>query len=920
MSPSPAWLMHGCYKGGSTQYYQMPFEAARTGCEEVANSWDHRDPAHPIRSIIRSLYRLREEFPVLNDGFYLDKLSNQTEMIQYPGSNQTQTETGLWSVRRAPFAKFQDVDAMADIWLVYHNRNETTKYSFDCSSNDSAIISPFLSGTTVKNLVSPYEEIELIDGPKKLHLNGSKEFNGCVEEMEFAPYEFRVYAPTQSFPDPPPMITKFKPGHDAPILSTASGDDLNTVDVSFEFSNAMDCEGLTKLIKFKSSTAADVKPRIDKSSVECKKISGSKPPPYVGAVASAWSWSATLEDVADGIHQIVISEAKDSDGVSTGSTDNFLFRIGKKDNPIVHPSTGNYSQSLLSRGDDGKYLVTHRAPGADMWRYSLTWGSSWNDWQSLSHGTDQLEEQEWSGTDKQKWKGQHVMVQYWSRLLGSSSFIQQGDADFDHERRFPHMFANGPFNKYGFDQGLGNTFDSPTEGQWAWHFMDEWPSVIQFNVWGTNPDGQPDQTFVYGDIDGDGVLDRLNPSSLLQSHVSIDDVPAYPHVAYRLALNDATLKYELIPTGNQWIQLALYIILWVAPIVTGFVAVFAFMGTFYKIKYVKRGARSNSMRKRASEIKNSMAMQRLSCIPRDGDDAASGGVAAEGGRSELHSPRKRRMLVATIEHNIDDWNIRVKIGGLGVMAELMSKSLRHQDLVWVVPCVGGIEYPDYPDERAEAMEITILGRPYLVDIHYHRLGNITFVLLDAPIFRQATKTDPYPPRMDDMDSAIYYSTWNQCIAQTMTRFDIDLYHINDYHGAVAPLYLLPKTIPCCMSLHNAEFQGLWQMRTEEEATEVCEVFNLPQDVAKKYVQFGSVFNLLHAGASYLRIHQSGYGAVGVSKKYGDRSFSRYPSQYTFLNDQNSMLIQVQSSGDFHTLASFPTPTPATLPNGTRRRS
>lgn len=34
--------------------------------------------------------------------------------------------------------------------------------------------------------------------------------------------------------------------------------------------------------------------------------------------------------------------------------------------------------------------------------------------------------------------------------------------------------------------------------------------------------------------------------------------------------------------------------------------------------------------------------------------------------------------------------------------------------------------------------------------------------------------------------------------------------------------------------------------------------------------------MLHAGASYLRIHQQGFGAVGVSKKYGDRSFARYP--------------------------------------------
>lgn len=111
--------------------------------------------------------------------------------------------------------------------------------------------------------------------------------------------------------------------------------------------------------------------------------------------------------------------------------------------------------------------------------------------------------------------------------------------------------------------------------------------------------------------------------------------------------------------------------------------------------------------------------------------------------------------------------------------------------------------------------------------------------------------------MDDLDSAIYYSAWNQCIAQALVRFPIDLYHINDYHGTVAPLYILPRTIPVCLSLHNAEFQGLWPMRNRKERDEVCSVFNLPPDIVSEYVQYGEIFNLLHAGASYLRIQQEG---------------------------------------------------------------
>lgn len=66
------------------------------------------------------------------------------------------------------------------------------------------------------------------------------------------------------------------------------------------------------------------------------------------------------------------------------------------------------------------------------------------------------------------------------------------------------------------------------------------------------------------------------------------------------------------------------------------------------------------------------------------------------------------------------------------------------------------------------------------------------------------------------------------------------------------------------------------MRTAKEVEEVCKVYNLPVEVVAKYVQFGEVFNLLHSGASYLRLHQQGFGAVGVSNKYGVRSHARYP--------------------------------------------
>ena len=48
------------------------------------------------------------------------------------------------------------------------------------------------------------------------------------------------------------------------------------------------------------------------------------------------------------------------------------------------------------------------------------------------------------------------------------------------------------------------------------------------------------------------------------------------------------------------------------------------------------------------------------------DEAAADALAAEVG-----SPSRRTVLVATMEYEIEDWSVKIKIGGLGVMASLM---------------------------------------------------------------------------------------------------------------------------------------------------------------------------------------------------------------------------------------------------------
>lgn len=171
MSSAQAWEIHGCYIVGSIKYVEFPVESALYGCLDENVSLDHRDPSHPVRNIIKAMFEMRQHYPVLNDGYYLQQLSNKTHDVYLPGSNGTRTETGLWSVFRGVYAGAQnftgDGQGNQKIWLLYGNENSAIDYQFDCLADD-ALLSPFDEGTVVQNLFPPYEEYTLEKSSKKL--------------------------------------------------------------------------------------------------------------------------------------------------------------------------------------------------------------------------------------------------------------------------------------------------------------------------------------------------------------------------------------------------------------------------------------------------------------------------------------------------------------------------------------------------------------------------------------------------------------------------------------------------------------------------------------------------------------------------------------------------------------------------------
>lgn len=711
MTPAPSAMLHGCYALGSSSYSGFPLDQALHGCEDENVSRDHRDPSHPMRNIFKAMFSMRSNYNTLSEGWLVQQLSNQTHYETLEGST-TPTEFGVWSVARAFYPGVQNRYAKDPVWFVYHNQNLSTKYSFDCSKNDTGFFAPFDAESTVKNLFYPYDELDLENSPQRFGFDGSSEATGCISDITLSPFEYRAYVPKSQWQEAPPMVTKFTPGHDVSLNSADAG---GSVEISFSFSQEMDCNAATKSVSVSSIVEQGAgSAQIDTTTVNCTTLADDEKPPYVGAIGSRWRWTATLKDVADGVHSITVANASTKAGNSTGSNDRFLIRVGSLDNPVAYPMAANYSSSLLTQSGSDLY-VNHRAAGASSWRYSTNWGSSWSEWTPYTGGKQKIEKLPWSGTSLQAWSGEHVMVQYWSSALGSSSILQQGDASPDtavsarsgapssKARRFPHVFIEGDYNQFGFDAGLHNEMSLGDEGTWEMHFMDEWPSTFQINVWGINPDGKPDATYILGDVDNDGVADRLAPNALSPNYFNASLPPSGSALSYKLVFNDANLKFELVPQGNWWIQLLLFILLAILPVVGGLTAVWIFMGSFYKVKVNKIGFKRRN-RTPLGRAANHLSTLSFEDFRRKSHENLEMTFVAGGAAGA--AIKRRTVLIATMEYNIDDWEIKIKIGGLGVMAQLMGKALEHQDLIWVVPCVGGIEYP--VDQRAPAMYPVIM--------------------------------------------------------------------------------------------------------------------------------------------------------------------------------------------------------------------
>ena len=135
----------------------------------------------------------------------------------------------------------------------------------------------------------------------------------------------------------------------------------------------------------------------------------------------------------------------------------------------------------------------------------------------------------------------------------SATAVVHSDRGYSKPRRVPQFLARGPFNQWGFDQGIPAEMDHNEEGKWELEIMASWPTYVQLNVWGYDD-------YYYGDVDNDGVLDRLPPNTAAPNYLNMS-APPHPHLAWALIVDDAKLTWTLEPRGQSAVGAIMYALL-----------------------------------------------------------------------------------------------------------------------------------------------------------------------------------------------------------------------------------------------------------------------------------------------------------------------------------------------------------------------
>lgn len=433
------------------------------------------------------------------------------------------------------------------MWFIYTNSPVAVTITGSCSSNQP-ILAPAKTGNQWVDFLPPYNTLSTVTDR-----NG----NGCLDTITLPPYGYRVLVETVSAPPRlAPIVVSVSPSHDKRILRNSTSGGL-TIPLILTFSSStLTCATITQSVAINSFSGPAA--AVDVSSVICVTLENQ--PSSYGIPQAQLSWTANLINVPDGVTQVTVSTSL---GILAASKT--LFRVGGVENVIVFPKTANFSTNLLTSSGGG-FQINHKATGADQFRYTTQFGKKWSVWAPYEAVTF-VPSNAFSDSDS---AGRlSIQVQYYSKICGSAAHVVVGElktgglqpVQIWEYSRFPRIYLFGEFNQFGKDQGIPSLMSFIGSGNWEINVIWNFPTNVTFDKWG-------DGYYTYGDVDKDGVLDRLPPNAQ-DYNVVVLPLPPFGYTGWKVTVNDFTHRYYLSPQGSMTVATVYFVVLFLALPLSG---------------------------------------------------------------------------------------------------------------------------------------------------------------------------------------------------------------------------------------------------------------------------------------------------------------------------------------------------------------
>ncbi|WP_304545278.1 glycogen synthase [Sulfurimonas microaerophilic] len=180
----------------------------------------------------------------------------------------------------------------------------------------------------------------------------------------------------------------------------------------------------------------------------------------------------------------------------------------------------------------------------------------------------------------------------------------------------------------------------------------------------------------------------------------------------------------------------------------------------------------------------------------------------------------------------------VKTGGLADVADALPRALKkYTDISVVIPLYGFLELQNL--EKVEDFELELGGISYSVEVYFTLQEGLGVYFIKAPLLSTTQHLYGYND-VDYANNDLRFGIFSASIVELAVRLKIDLLHLNDWHTALAALFIDQKSlaIKTVFTIHNLAYQGIFSQESCERLGIEPSYFNM--DALEFYGQLNSM--------------------------------------------------------------------------------